>query len=181
MGLWVLATIGTTVETWSDNSPLSDRLGLLTFLIPNWNFFAPHPGQYDYHLLYRDKLSDGEVTAWTETTELTDTPQRLKWLWNPNLYPSKGLFDAGQELTKRLATPEEPIDIDDEPEESEGGNLQPIESDDHLLTIQYMMILNYVSKMDHRDDAEKTQFMLMRSSLRQDDATPMFVSNFHKL
>lgn len=179
--LWVVATIVVTAETWTDGTPVSDWLGDVTLFVPNWNFFAPHPGQWDYHLLYRDRLADGSVTQWTETTEVTQTRQRLKWTWNPELYKVKGLFDIGQELAKRLTDPETDAGEEDDDELAGDKRLRPVESDDHLLSTQYMLILNYVSDEAHDDDATKTQFMLMRSSLRGDDATPMFVSNFHKL
>lgn len=187
--LWILGTIGVTMNTWTDKDRIPDSLRQLTYLTPNWNFFAPHPGQWDYHLLYRDRHSDGTVTHWTETTELTDTPKRYKWFWNPHLYQTKALFDMGQELTKEIVDVEgfDEDDLEIEADDSGDGEqqqtpdeMETVQSEDHILTTQYLLLLNYVSKKDHGGAAE-TQFMLMRSSLRDNEPAPLFISNFHKL
>jgi len=182
LSFFALATIGATVESLTEQSTVSDWLHRwhLKFLAPNWNFFAPHPGQWDTHLLYRDQLADGTVTQWTEVTDVTKTRQRLKWAWNPSLYKAKGLFDVNQAL-KRHLDDSELAEAEEASEPSGLDGLQPIESDDHLLSTQYVLLLNLVSEADHDEDAKKTQFMLMQSSLREDEATPQFVSNFHKL
>lgn len=179
LSFFALATIGATVESLTERSTVSDWLHRwhLKFLAPNWNFFAPHPGQWDTHLLYRDQLADGTVSPWTEVTDVTETRQRLKWVWNPSLYKAKGLFDVNQAL-KRHLDDSELAETDDS---SELDELQPIESDDHLLSTQYVSLLTIVSEADHEEDAKKTQFMLMQSSLREDEASPEFVSNFHEL
>ncbi|WP_135828639.1 hypothetical protein [Halorussus halobius] len=179
LSLLALATIGATVESLTERSTVTDWLQRLhlKLLAPNWNFFAPHPGQWDTHLLYRDELADGTVTQWTEVTDVTQTRQRLKWVWNPSLYKAKGLFDLNQALKRHL----EGSELAEVDESSGSEGLQPIESDDHLLSTQYLLLLNVVSGADHDDDARRTQFMLMQSSLREEEATPQFVSNFHEL
>jgi len=187
--LWISGTVAVTVNTWGEKDYIPDALRQLTYLTPNWNFFAPHPGQWDYHLLYRDRLADETVTRWTETTELTDTPDRYKWLWNPNLYQTKGLFDMGQELAKEIVDVEEFEDDGPSPPANDEGDgqqqspdqMESIQTNDHILTTQYLLLLNFVSQRPHPETAVETQFMLMRSSLRDGEPEPLFISNFHEL
>lgn len=183
--VWILGTVAVTVNTWGEEDHIPDSLRNFSFFTPNWNFFAPHPGQWDYHLLYRDRLADGSVTAWTETTELTNTRDRYKWVWNPNLYRNKGLFDMGQELAKEIVDVEEfeqeIPDSDDDEEPQSPDQMETIQSKNHILSTQYLLILNYVSARSHHEEARETQFMLMRSSLREGEPDPLFISNFHKL
>lgn len=184
---WLVATVGVTANAWANEDGQDDRfsemLGSLTFLTPNWNFFAPHPGQYDYHLLYRNKRPDGSVSEWEELTEITETPNRLKWAWNPQLYRAKAMFDIGQDLSKKLAETHPPADADTAQNDDQDGidHMQTIQSNDHIVTTQYMLLLNYVSQRAKEEGADKTQFMLMRSSLREEEPAPMFISNFHNV
>lgn len=40
-------------------------------LLPIWSFFAPNPGQSDYHLVFRDRQHDGSHSEWSEI-EITE-------------------------------------------------------------------------------------------------------------
>ncbi len=180
LAIWIVLTIAMATTSKERSRKLSERLGLFASVVPNWNFFAPHPGQYDYHILYRTKQEDRTIANWTELTELTETPQRFKWAWNPGLYKTKTLFDIGQDLTKNIAEGEEKTEPAPEAKKPL-ERMQSIESGDHIMTTQYMLLLNYITKTVDKDDATDIQFMLMRSNLREDEPTPMFVSNFHKL
>src|ERR1051326_1455357 len=51
-------------------------------LLPFWTFFAPNPGQTDYHLTFRDKLADGLMTEWKEI-EIGAPRYWYCFIWNP--------------------------------------------------------------------------------------------------
>src|SRR5205814_9921314 len=65
-------------------------------LVPEWKFFAPAPAQHDYHLLYRDRLSGGCLTDWTEIKPLRE---RRWWnlVWNTAKRENKALVDIVSE------------------------------------------------------------------------------------
>ena len=71
-------------------------------LIPTWTFFAPRPAWTDYYLLYRDKLTDGRLTPWTEVILIQD---RRWWhfLWNPAKHERKALVDMVRMLARHPA------------------------------------------------------------------------------
>lgn len=173
-GLWLLGTAAVTVDGMFDDDYVPDST-VLGIFAPNWNFFSPRPGRWDFHLLYRDKRSDGSTTDWTQVREFSRTPDRYKWLWNTASHRSKTLFDIQQQLTTTFQEL-------DEVEEMEPGDLQELETEEHIVTTPYLQLLNRVSNETHDDDAVQTQFMLMRSTeLEQYEPAVIFVSNFHEL
>src|ERR1043165_8847499 len=64
-------------------------------LVPAWSFFAPNPGTTDLHLLYRDKLLDGNITLWRQV-RLHSSFERC--FWNPDKRLQKGIADMGNDL-----------------------------------------------------------------------------------
>ena len=93
-------------------------------LLPIWTFFAPNPGQTDYHLLYRDKLSDGTVTELREI-EVTETRRWISFLWNPEKHSKKVLSDVVAMAVDSLPS-DRPV----------GREL--------MLTLPYLLLLNVV-------------------------------------
>lgn len=130
------------------------------FLIPEWRFFAPMPGQSDYHLLYKDWFPGGQSTGWTEVTSLR---QRPCWCaaWNPAKRRNKALLDTVSELAQ--ASRSNPDEI--------------------VLTAAYLNLLNYVSSLERSASPESVQFLLMHShgSNSRRDPQMMFKSSLHKL
>ena len=177
--IWTIATtfrLNKRFRTW-----LQDRIGVGIRFIPSYRFFAPDPGKYDFHLLYRAEKDDGSVTRWKECEELNDLPMRLHWIWNPQMYDTKAMFDYAQNLTSFLRDGlDEDMEEDDESMEKPAENLRNVDIKDYILTTPYMALLNYVSGRPD-DDAEQVQFVLMRGSLRDEDSEPVFVSYFHDL
>ena len=174
LGLWLLGTLVVTVDGWADDDYIPDST-FLGVLSPNWNFFSPRPGRWDFHLLYRDKLADGSTTEWTQVREFSETPDRYKWLWNTASHRSKLLFDIQQQLTTKFQELEEV-------QEMEPGDLQKLETQEHVVTTPYLLLLNYVTRDDHHEEATETQFMIMRSTeLEEYEPAALFVSNYHEL
>lgn len=190
--VWTLGTLVSTAQNTISRDLVPESVQRALFLAPNWNFFAPYPGKWDYHLLYRDRLADDSLTEWREADELTETPHRFKWGWNPQMFRMKALVDFNQGLTKVVSgDPDEASEQgsgDDstapptDAESSDSTNdLEAVETKRHLVSSEYLLLLNYVTSKEHHEEAEETQFMIMRSSLRDEEPEPMFISSSHEL
>ncbi len=108
-------------------------------VIPYWNFFAPTPGIWDYSLLYRDRLQSGGHTAWREI-QLCTPRTAVDWLWNPGKREKKALFDIITALMQ---------------------SAQDVKPDHLVLSVPYIVLLDYVSSVPRPYAAEATQFLLM--------------------
>jgi len=179
--LWTLGTLVSTANGSVRYDLLPGKASKISHFTPNWNFFAPHPGEWDYHLLYRVKRPDESISDWTELPEVTRTPRRLKWGFNPRVYRMKAIFDLGQALTSSVAESDDVSDVDPETDADAPHELKAIESKEHVLSTEYLLLLNHARHNNEHDDADAIQFMLMRSSLRNDEPEPIFVSGFHHL
>jgi hypothetical protein len=51
-------------------------------LIPNWRFFAPIPVRRDFHLEYRTRSCQGQV-SWYERIELSQERDWVTTVWHP--------------------------------------------------------------------------------------------------
>ena len=71
-------------------------------LLPRWSFFAPRPLTSDYHFLYRDSLSDGTHTDWTEVHFSPPRMALLASCWNPEKRQSKAFCDLVSDITYKL-------------------------------------------------------------------------------
>ena len=130
-------------------------------LLPRWSFFAPRPGTFDYHLLYRDLLSDGTFAPWREIP-LADERTIGGALWNPEKRCRKALSDTVRSLTQLLKS---------------AGNKSSL-----ALSIPYLTTLNYVGSRDHDLQATATQFMILRTDgfLAAGDPRLVFQSDLHR-
>lgn len=143
----------------------TDRLDPSGMLIPDWRFFAPNPGMWDNHLLYRDELDDGTTTPWRE---VNPSAQRF-WvhiLWYPDRRDEKALFDLVSAIA-RTTVDERFTDVRD---------IQ--------VTTAYLMLINYISRRQpHHPHAKATQFLISRSAGRDEGEPPLalFLSDVHPL
>lgn len=130
-------------------------------LLPNWSFFAPRPGTFDYHLLFRDGDSSGNFNKWEEVP-LADPRTLWGAVWNPGKRNKKALSDSVHALAQRSKT-------------------QPLKA--VQLTIPYLATLNYISSLPHTESATHTQFMILRSDgfFSQKDPQVVFLSYVHSL
>lgn len=132
----------------------------MSFLVPEWKFFAPNPAQGEYHLLFRDQLADGTVTPWTEVT----FPHNRRWwnvVWNPEKRANKALFDAIVSLAGEvIACP---------------AGL--------VASIPYLTLLSYVSRLDRFSTPAFTQFMVLHdfSPFMHREPALVFSSDLHSL
>lgn len=132
-------------------------------LVPVWTFFAPNPAMHDFHLLFRDKLTSGKYTPWTEL-RLAPTRTLLHTFWNPKKREKKALYDAASLLRtdiKALESAKAPEDA-------------------AVLSLGYLMLLNYVSNLTRYLPATGVQFALMISGLGTPEPVLIFRSNVHR-
>jgi hypothetical protein len=76
--------------------------GWVFVFCPQWNFFAPRPGQHSYYLLLRTVDSSGDVTAWRELVVVQRRPAIQQWLWNPGRRLNKAVVDIVAELAELI-------------------------------------------------------------------------------
>ena len=80
--IWFVLSALNQIDPISTRLAPYDPLGLL----PRWTFFAPHPGIYDYHLLYRECAS---VETPLGTPAMVEAAKTLvgPWMQVPDLCP----------------------------------------------------------------------------------------------
>lgn len=177
-GAWLAATILSQLNAvsprWSRFQWIRtyDWLGL----VPVWTFFAPAPPTTDTHLLYRDKLEDGELTPWTEIVMIQR--RRLQHVaWNPAKRRLKLLGDAVGLLFR---------DVSRYANKSVNGerSVQQLHQD-FQLTWAYLILLHYISNLPRFPGSAGTQFALLHSRLVSDESgrepQVTFVSAWHAL
>ncbi len=128
--------------------------------LPVWRFFAPMPGCFDYHLLVRDLSADGTITDWSE---VPGWPRR-GWnvVWNPGKRLRKGLLDVATALIQ----------------EQERMTPEAVR-----LSVPYLVLLNYISRLPRQEVVERRQFLLMVSSGYEIDLEPeiLCLSGIHRV
>lgn len=180
-GSWLGLTVINSTNRGS--TVLARALGPMNTLVPKWNFFSPHPGKYDYHLFYRDRRVDDSVTDWKRVELFDDSTSKRQFVWNPNVYRTKLIFD----VMVNLGTNVKNANIDTiRPKENGGeseehGGLRTIDLGENELSVYYLTLLNYVTQQTHSEIDTETQFMVMQHSRAMDRYEPHFVSKFHKL
>lgn len=177
----LISVLATTLIVWfvlsalNQINPISTRLAPYDplGLLPRWTFFAPHPGIYDYHLLYREcasletKLTTPQmveaakhlVGPWTQVPDINPGSARFM-LWNPQRRVTKTITDLVAGLTMlRLEFP----DL--------GDGIQ--------FTSYYWLLLHLIQRESMRD--AQRQFALIQSHgfPPERKSAVFFVSNFH--
>lgn len=133
-------------------------------LIPDWRFFAPRPGMHDNHLLVRDELPEGEVTAWKEYVKVEERSWR-HFFWYPGRRAEKVVTDSVSGLIQQQDALKDRIT-------------------DVQVSIPYLTLLNYVThQVSHHPEAKRVQFMIAMSAGYDDSEEPvmLFLSNPHPL
>jgi len=165
LACWFLATILCQFKETRISWFIRYKLDLFN-LIPLWTFFAPHPGKRDYHLLFRDKISDENYTEWQEM-DITEERTFWSWLWNPEKRDKKILSDVVQSLVSSIPSYRERT-----------GNLNLL-----MFSTPYIIVLHAVSNYKRRTADCYRQFMLAESSGYQKETTPSLIllSVFHPI
>lgn len=138
--IWVTATIVNQFHSWC---PKWLKLVNIFGLIPIWTFFAPNPGMTDYYLLYRDRLPDGSLDNWKEI-ELKDSENGIRLaLWNPTKRKHKALSDLVSSLIEFV---------------------NHRTNDSLVVSVPYILILNFITSRPHSLGTTGTQFMVLEHS-----------------
>ena len=131
-------------------------------LFPRWNFFAPNPGDRDYHLVVRDRCTDGRVTEWRNVPLYGPRPW-FAWVWHPQKRAPKVLSDAVQAI--RFLHRHEGV------------------SDSALpFSLPYLLLLSSASKVaPGAPDAVELQFAIIEATGHEDTRALRcaFVSSYH--
>ena len=154
---FVLSVINQFQFPWFNRVIASD----LFSLIPYWTFFAPSPGRTDYHLIYRDRLPDGSITDWIEV-DITQSRNFISFVWNPGKRSRKVLSDVAQSVARLV-------------------RLDPRLADTVVISYQYLLILNYLTKTIRGQRGVQRQFAIVETAGYFREGMPNVVlrSDFH--
>lgn len=169
-GLWFLFSITWQFERCRERSRLLRRINFLN-LLPIWTFFAPNPGIYDTHVVFRDKLADGSLTMWQEVP-LLEIRRPFHCIWNPLKRRSKLVADALAEIrsVKRNAVRN---DVDDE-----------VLMNQVKFSKGYLILLNIACGHEKlADSSVSRQFVILDATHLggRRNLIPLFHSAFHQL
>src|ERR1044072_6803482 len=156
-GWFLLSILNQFGFSWLDKIRGHDHFSLL----PLWTFFAPNPGQSDYHLVYRDKKADGSLTDWREI-EITEQSKPFCFIWNPEKRSKKVLSDVVSSIVSSIPSAKDSPDA-------------------IMLSIPYLILLNVVSHVDREDQTTHRQFVLVETFGFNPTSDPRVVlrSDFH--
>jgi hypothetical protein len=147
-------------------------------LIPIWTFFAPRPSWTDYHLLYRDRLMDGNLTPWTEVVLIE---QRRWWhiVWNPGKHERKALIDFVRTFTREVGRLKNKIVQTDL--ELSGCTAAQLPAS-IFMSSPYIALLHVVCHLPRLSKAHSTQFLIMKmDAVDSGDPSALILSAFHEL
>ncbi|MFT5254471.1 MAG: hypothetical protein ACI87N_003543 [Flavobacteriales bacterium] len=168
-GIWLILTVLWQFPVFRKKTKFSSFL-ILNQMIPTWTFFAPNPGIFDTHLLFRDKSENNDLSEWEEIC-LINKRQFFHFLWNPNKRKMKLIVDAMSELKT--------INIQ--------GKKDSINQDKLSMSFRiskgYLIILNCIfinPKLDKYSTSR--QFSIAESIYinNQRELIPLYISPFHK-
>lgn len=130
-------------------------------LIPTWTFFAPNPGVVDYHLVVRDKSSNGVLSAWREV-QIGQERNFVNFIWNPQKRPKKVMIDAVQSLTIILTRGEAPLGQE-------------------IISLPYLLLLHISGTVpDALHEVVSRQFAIFQTSGHRDKEIQLvYLSQFH--
>lgn len=171
LAIWFVLSALNQIDPISTRLAPYDPLGLL----PRWTFFAPHPGIYDYHLLYRECASVETplgtpamveaartlVGPWMQVPDLCPGSSPFM-LWNPQRRVTKTITDIVAGLTLLRLT-------------------YPKLGDGVQYTSYYWLLLHLIQRPSRREG--QRQFALIQSHgfPPERQSALFFVSNFHRV
>ncbi|MEM9555982.1 MAG: hypothetical protein AAGC60_17125 [Acidobacteriota bacterium] len=157
LGPWFLATI---LNATTRGRALVFRSEVLSRLVPQWNFFAPTPGEHDFQLLYRHQIQDGRIEPWCAWHTTGGPRGRCAWLWNPGKYRRKALFDITVLLLREIERSRDQLDA-------------------VKLSIPYLLIANHLAALPRPRDVVAWQFTVVRLERGGGAGEVLFVSDLH--
>jgi hypothetical protein len=166
--IWFLLSVGNQIGPVADKLARFDRFGFL----PRWTFFAPNPGIYDHHLVFRECGAEVDVSsvdrleaaaphlsAWLEVSDLY-SGRSFPFLWNPQRRLTKTISDVVNGLViARNRFSEKPDVVQ--------------------FTVEYFLLLHLVQR--GAAGPSQRQFAIVRTHGFTDDRQTqlVFLSNFH--
>jgi hypothetical protein len=96
-GWWIVSLFG----QWRNSRVSAIKSRDFLHLIPNWRFFAPVPVRRDFHLEYRLRVPNSEVTPWMRIP-LSDERGLRRAFWNPRKRLRKAFSTSVRRLTDVL-------------------------------------------------------------------------------
>jgi hypothetical protein len=92
--IWLVVSILNQFDfKWMEFIRAHDFLGVLG----QWRFFPRDSGQWDYHLFYREKDTDGKLSDWNEIS-VTEVRAPYHCFWNPEKRNVKILTDLASSV-----------------------------------------------------------------------------------
>lgn len=137
-GWWVVTLLSQHAQRMFDRFRPYDRIGLV---IPNWRFFAPEPAVHDFHLLFRVRDLDDEISEWADAFAVEERRWRHA-IWFPARRREKAVFDVCIDLMGLGARPME----------------ERAQAPSHRLVAN---AVRRMLKMQERTDVREFQFMLV--------------------
>jgi len=129
-------------------------------ILPIWTFFAPNPGMFDIHVVYRDVDDLSNLSEWKEVNIVSER-KFLHILWNPEKRFTKLIVDAVSYI------------------KSSNG------SADIQFTKGYLVLLNIVSNKENLlEKPIARQFSIIQSCYfngGKKEIFPIYRSAFHEL
>lgn len=157
LGSWFLISILAQVHRFRRLQRL--RYRDMFFVLPHWHFFAPNPKIDDFHLLYRDKLFDGQYTPWREIA----FKQNAFWrgLWNPE----RRLVKTLEQMSNSMCYFAD----------------KPVKKKRLLVSVSYIVLLNYVMSLPYSNLSDFRQFLIAKTFGYYTSQEPeiVFVSYLH--
>lgn len=162
LALWFVGSVLNQFQfEWFDKIRNLDHFSLL----PLWTFFAPNPGQTDYHLVYRDRRADGVTTDWMEVA-ITQSRKFHSCMWNPEKRSKKVISDVVATLMESIPSV---------PPDKAAFAI--------MLSLPYLVLLNFVSNLAATPGATHRQFVIAETAGFKRTEHPRLVlkSDFHPL
>lgn len=160
LGAWLIGSVLNQFQLgWFQRIASRDPF----LLLPLWTFFAPNPGQSDYHLVYRDRLADGGLSEWHEI-EISEPRRAYSCFWNPEKRSKKVLSDVVSTVVSSHRA------------QGQIGN-------EFLLSLQYLLLLNVVDQQPASANATHRQFLIVETFGFTPTEKPRAIlrSDFHAL
>ena len=159
-GWFVLTVLNQFGFKWFRRIKRHDILGLL----PIWTFFAPNPGQSDYHCVYRDRLDNNSFTEWNEIG-LTEARRSYSFIWNPEKRSKKVLSDLVHMIVRYIVQRQGKV----------GAEI--------ILSTPYLVFLNVIMQQPAPSEAVARQFVILETYgfNRTKPLNLILKSDFHRL
>jgi hypothetical protein len=158
--VWVIATIVNQFDyPWVRKIQSFD----ICRILPRWTFFAPNPGTSDFHILYRQKDVEDNITDFTEIP-LHGKRYLSSIIWNPEKRVKKVLLDLAITINSQIAA-------------------KLLNENNIKLSFGYIALLNFLSTVPLNKSTRYIQFVILESAGFIETVEPQLVicSEFHKI